>query len=77
LQHDKHHPHQDEAAEDKERRQQVLKKLKTASLLCFTFFLVEVIGGLLGEHPFEAANFCLPVPHNPNLTILSVLHLLF
>jgi Co/Zn/Cd efflux system component len=55
LQHDKHHPHhENEAAEDKERRQEVLKKLKTASLLCFTFFLVEVIGGLLGEYPFKA-----------------------
>jgi len=50
LQHehsDKHHPHHDEAAEDKERRQEVLRKLKTASLLCVTFFLVEVVGGLL------------------------------
>ncbi|KAL3822798.1 hypothetical protein ACHAXA_005963 [Cyclostephanos tholiformis] len=43
---DEHHPHH-EAAEDKERRNVVLKKLQTASLLCFTFFLVEVIGGLL------------------------------
>lgn len=35
------------AATEKERRHQVLKKLKTASLLCFTFLLVEVIGGIL------------------------------
>jgi Co/Zn/Cd efflux system component len=57
LQHehsDKHRPHHDEAAEDKERRQAVLVKLKTASLLCFTFFLVEVIGGLIGEYSLEA-----------------------
>lgn len=32
---------------EKERRHQVLKKLKTASLLCFTFLVVEVVGGIL------------------------------
>ena len=35
------------AAENKDGREAVLRKLKTASLLCFTFFLLEVIGGLL------------------------------
>ena len=32
---------------EQERRQEVLRKLKTASSLCFVFFLIEVIGGLL------------------------------
>lgn len=36
-----------EAAADREKRNEVLRKLKTASLLCFTFFLIEVIGGWL------------------------------
>jgi len=40
-------PKKCEATTDKERRQEVLKKLKTASLLCFTFFIIEVIGGIL------------------------------
>lgn len=38
---------QTELATDKERRHEVLRKLKTASLLCASFFIVEVIGGLL------------------------------
>jgi zinc transporter 2 len=56
--HDHHHrPQEDietplkktkcEATTDKERRNEVLRKLKTASALCFTFFLVEVAGGIL------------------------------
>lgn len=36
-----------EAATDREKRNEVLRKLKTASLLCFSFFLIEVIGGWL------------------------------
>jgi len=32
---------------EQERRHEVIRKLKTASALCFTFFLVEVIGGFL------------------------------
>eukprot|EP00970_Alexandrium_tamarense_P009666 scaffold1940_cov189-Alexandrium_tamarense.AAC.1 len=40
-------PKKCEAATDKERRQQVVKKLKTASLLCLAFFVVEVVGGIL------------------------------
>ena len=32
---------------DKVQRQNVIRRLKIASLLCFTFFLVEVAGGLL------------------------------
>eukprot|EP00986_Skeletonema_menzelii_P012796 scaffold7198_cov150-Skeletonema_menzelii.AAC.22 len=32
---------------EQERRQEVLRKLKTASTLCFVFFLIEVIGGFL------------------------------
>jgi len=40
-------PKKCEATTDKERRQEVIKKLKTASLLCFTFFIIEVIGGIL------------------------------
>lgn len=32
---------------EQERRLEVLRKLKTASSLCFVFFLIEVIGGLL------------------------------
>mmetsp|Transcript_3866 Transcript_3866/g.6975 ORF Transcript_3866/g.6975 Transcript_3866/m.6975 type:complete len:416 (-) Transcript_3866:320-1567(-) len=55
--HDDHHcshdavatppPKKSRAITDKERRNAVVKKLKTASLLCFTFFLVEVVGGLM------------------------------
>ena len=33
--------------EDKIQRQNVLRRLKIASMLCFTFFLVEVTGGFL------------------------------
>ena len=40
-------PISSEAAADKEKRNEVLRKLKTASLICFTFFLIEVIGGWL------------------------------
>lgn len=40
-------PKKSEAVTDKERRHEVIRKLKTASLLCFTFFLVEVVGGIL------------------------------
>jgi len=40
-------PIKNEANAEKERRAEVIRKLKTASLLCFTFFLVEVIGGIL------------------------------
>mmetsp|Transcript_5298 Transcript_5298/g.11486 ORF Transcript_5298/g.11486 Transcript_5298/m.11486 type:complete len:425 (-) Transcript_5298:164-1438(-) len=40
-------PKKCEAATDKERRHEVLRKLKTASLLCFTFFIIEVVGGIL------------------------------
>lgn len=49
LGHDHSHGHfdLDAAADDKKGREEVLRKLKTASLLCFTFFLVEVIGGIL------------------------------
>jgi zinc transporter 2 len=42
-----HSPPKSEAATEKERRNEVLKKLKTASILCFTFLLVEVVGGIL------------------------------
>lgn len=47
------HNHEEEKAKkatgttEQERRQEVLGKLKTASSLCFVFFLIEVIGGLL------------------------------
>eukprot|EP00573_Skeletonema_grethae_P000683 CAMPEP_0201686486 /NCGR_PEP_ID=MMETSP0578-20130828/914_1 /ASSEMBLY_ACC=CAM_ASM_000663 /TAXON_ID=267565 /ORGANISM="Skeletonema grethea, Strain CCMP 1804" /LENGTH=407 /DNA_ID=CAMNT_0048170549 /DNA_START=29 /DNA_END=1252 /DNA_ORIENTATION=- len=47
------HNHEEEEAKkatgttERERRQEVLRKLKTASSLCFVFFLIEVIGGLL------------------------------
>ncbi|KAL7528980.1 hypothetical protein ACHAXR_005206, partial [Thalassiosira sp. AJA248-18] len=40
-------PKKCEATTDKERRQEVLRKLKTASFLCLSFFIVEVVGGLL------------------------------
>jgi len=40
-------PPHTEVFTEKERRHQVLKKLKTASLLCFTFLVVEVVGGIL------------------------------
>lgn len=46
-----HHPKEKEteceATTDKERRHEVIRKLKTASLLCFAFMIIEVIGGLL------------------------------
>lgn len=48
-----HHNHQEKvvktaaAATEQERRHEVLRKLKTASTLCFLFFLVEVVGGYL------------------------------
>lgn len=42
-----HHDSKFVAVTEKERRHQVLKKLKTASLLCSIFLLVEVIGGIL------------------------------
>lgn len=52
--HDHHHndhevpsPPQTEVFTEKDRRRQVLKKLKTASLLCLTFLVVEVVGGIL------------------------------
>ena len=50
--HDAHAEHnhrsiKSSAITEKERRHQVLKKLKTASLLCLTFLIVEVIGGIL------------------------------
>ena len=32
---------------EQERRKEVLRKLKTASTLCFVFFLIEVVGGFL------------------------------
>ena len=35
------------ATTEQERRHEVLRKLKTASALCLTFFLVEVVGGFL------------------------------
>ena len=44
---EKTQPKNHEAHADKERRNEVLRKLKTASVLCFSFFLVEVIGGIL------------------------------
>lgn len=40
-------PKKCEATTDRERRQEVVRKLKTASFLCFAFFVVEVVGGLL------------------------------
>lgn len=40
-------PEKCDATTDKERRHEVLRKLKTASLLCFTFMIVEVVGGWL------------------------------
>jgi len=40
-------PPKGEAATDKERRDVVPRKLKMASLLCLTFFVVEVVGGIL------------------------------
>lgn len=40
-------PKSDAAATDEEHRREVLRKLKTASLLCLAFFVVEVVGGLL------------------------------
>ena len=46
------HNHQENKAKsaattEQERRHEVLRKLKTASALCLTFFLVEVVGGFL------------------------------
>jgi len=37
------------ALADKEQRNEVLRKLKLATALCFTFFIIEVIGGLLAH----------------------------
>lgn len=45
--HDDHHAAKSAVATEKEKRQQVLKKLKTASILCLVFLLVEVVGGIL------------------------------
>ena len=45
--HATNHAAKSEAASEKERRHAVLKKLKSASLLCFIFLLVEVVGGIL------------------------------
>ena len=46
---DQHFRHDDDhgAAADKDQRAFVLRRLKIASFLCCTFFLVEVVGGLL------------------------------
>lgn len=46
---DQHFRHDDDhgAATDKDQRAFVLRRLKIASFLCCTFFLVEVVGGLL------------------------------
>ena len=45
--HDHHHEVNGNNLTEQERRQEVLKKLKTASLICFVFFLIEVVGGYL------------------------------
>ncbi|KAL3801027.1 hypothetical protein HJC23_002320 [Cyclotella cryptica] len=45
--HDLPTPPNSEVFTEKDRRHHVLKKLKTASLLCLTFLVVEVVGGIL------------------------------
>lgn len=40
-------PKSEAVAAEKARRHDVLRRLKTASLLCLTFMLVEVVGGIL------------------------------
>lgn len=40
-------PKKCESTTDKERRHEVVRKLKTASLLCLSFLLIEVVGGIL------------------------------
>ena len=41
------HPKKSEATKENERRKEVIRKMKTASALCLSFFIIEVIGGLM------------------------------